>query len=91
MALLIYTFHYIAPNQTLGLWQHGYGYKDAVLYSSVSYPIFGQRFFGGHANLTQGETVVHVDGTVAHRVRVQNLEQVIPCTVDIFEHSETAF
>jgi len=91
MAVLIYTFDHIAPNATHTLFIHGYGYKQAVLYSSVSYPISGQQFPGGRAALTQGETSVHVDGTVAHTVYVQNLDQVTPCKVDIFRRSETAF
>jgi len=91
MAVIIYTYDYIAPNATHTLFIHGYGFKDAVLYSSVSYPAIGQYYPGGSANLTQGETLVHVDGTVAHLLHVRSLGDIFGCTVDIFEHSETAF
>lgn len=87
----IYTFDYIAPNASTGLFYHGYGDNTAVSYSAVVFAGSGAGVLypEGHATLTQGETFRHVDGTTARKVYVQNNAPFNSCTVDILELSES--
>jgi len=89
-AQLVYRFNYIGPNSGNNVFIHGYSNRDAVNYSAVVYPLSGDAYYPlGHANLTQGETFRHVDGTVARKVYVQNLAPFNPCVIDVLQMSET--
>jgi hypothetical protein len=84
-ANLEFRFDFIAPNSSAGVFIHGYGNREAVAYSAVVYPGFGAGVPNplGKINMTQGEVLRHVDGTIGRTIFVQNLAAFNSCTVDI--------
>ena len=84
-ANLEFRIDYIAPGASAGVFIHGYANNQAVAYSAVVYAGFGDGvpFPLGRVNLTQGEVLRHVDGTIGRTVNVQNLAPFNSCTVDV--------
>jgi hypothetical protein len=91
---VVYTFYLPAGwfgfNTTGSVFIHGYANNKAVNYCAIIYPtpfdpLVGDIEGGGPVIITQGETFRHIDGTVARKVRVQNLDMVNNCRVDIVE------
>jgi hypothetical protein len=84
-ANLEFRFDFIAPNSSAGVFIHGYGNREAVAYSAVVFPGSGAGVPNplGKVNMTLGETLRHVDGTIGRTVNVQNLAPFNSCTVDI--------
>jgi hypothetical protein len=79
-----FRWDYIGPGASVSVYIHGYSANETVVYSAVVYPLEGDAYIPlGHVNLTQTEVYQHVDGTVAHKVYVQNLASFNPCEVDI--------
>jgi hypothetical protein len=92
-ANLVYRFDYIARGATTSLFIHGYSENEAVNYSAVVG--FPRGLYGktprdrAQINLTQGETFLHVDRTVARKVYIHNLSGINPCAVDILQIVES--
>lgn len=70
----LFTWPSISPGETVGLFIHGYGTSDFAAYSIV--PALHSNEPPGaetvQAQLTYGLTGVHVDGTIARTIYVQN-------------------
>jgi len=74
-AARVYTWHGIAPNATVGIFVHGYDTKDVVAYSIVPYYDANEPPGAAPkkaAQMTEGETSIHVDGTIARTIFVEN-------------------
>jgi hypothetical protein len=82
-----YRWELIQPNESVSVFIHGYGERQAVNFSAVVYGGY-VPFDIGHINVIQGETFRHVDGTVARKVAVQNLASNYS-KVDLLVMSET--
>jgi len=83
-AELEYTWDYIAPYTSVSVYIHGYTWQEAVAYSAVVYPLQGEAYTPwGAISMTQTDSYLHVDGTIARVINVQNLAPFNPCTVNI--------
>ena len=83
-AQIEYSFDYIEPNGSASVFIYGYSNRHAVNYSAVVHALSGDAYYPlGAANITQGETYRHVDGSIARTVHVQNLAPFNPCAVDV--------
>lgn len=84
-AALIYRFNYIAPNSEVHLFSHGWSVRQAVNFSIVVYAQRGEgvNYPMAHATIREGETYMHVDGTVARKVYIRNHAPFNGCTVDV--------
>ncbi len=88
----VYRFDYIAPNSQAELFNHGWDVTDAVNYSIVVYAGSGPGvpFPVGHATVTEGETRMHVNGTVGRHVYIRNNAPFNSCTVDVLAQWQQA-
>jgi hypothetical protein len=75
----------IAANAGMEWFIHGWNNNQAVTYSLVVFPGSGEGVPNpaGHATLTQGEYFLHVDGTFAQKVRIQNNAPFNSCDVHL--------
>ncbi|GEM_PF-5890582 len=70
----VYEWTHIAPNETVGVWIHGYGTDEFVTYS-ITAALSSNVPPGAvdvKAQLTIGDTGPHVDGTVGRLLNVTN-------------------
>ena len=89
-AWTVYTWHYVAPGETVGAYIHGYSESEATIYSATVSPLAGDAYAPlGRINLTQGIVARHVDGRVAREAWVQNLASFNPCAVRLDVISES--
>lgn len=84
-ARIAYRFDYIQGSGGNSVFIHGYSGNQAVNYSAVVRGLFSSSY----VNITQGQTTIHVDGTVARIVSVQNLTPTASGPVEILEMSES--
>jgi hypothetical protein len=75
----------IAANSGTDWFVHGWSDKQAVTYSLVVFPGSGAGVPNpvGHATLTQGQYFLHVDGTFAQTVHIQNNAPFNSCVVHL--------
>jgi len=70
----LYQWDNISPNETVSLFIHGYATTDFAAYTII--PALDSNEPSGAvqvmAQMTNGVSSVHVDGTIAHTVIVQN-------------------
>jgi hypothetical protein len=75
-AVLEYQWPYIAPGATAGLFIHGFAQSDVGVFDAIPLNIgnLGTAYTPlFDIKLTQGEVSIHVDGTYARTLDVQNL------------------
>ncbi len=79
-----YSWDYIAPGATVGVYIHGYPDNWALTYCGVVYALEGEAYYPlGQIDVTQTEVTRHVDGTLAHTVWVTNRAPFNPCATDL--------
>ena len=73
MAVYDIAWDAIAPGSRSSWFIHGFNANQAVTLSIVVFGGPGPVFKSvGHATLTQGESMEHVDGTKAYKIHIQN-------------------
>ncbi len=87
----VFRWDFIAANSGAGLFLHGMRDNQAVSFCIVAFAGSGAGVSNpvARATLTEGETLRHVDGTVARRFHVQNNAPFNSCTVDLLMLTET--
>lgn len=81
----------VAANGTFDMFVHGWSDKEAVCFSIIPFPGSGPGVLypTGHATVSQGETLKHVDGTWGRYVHIQNNAPFNTCDVHIIAQSES--
>lgn len=74
----------LAPNSSSSWFIHGYTAYEAVTFSIV----VSGNVNPGHATLTQGESIEHVDRTKAYKIYIQNNAPTSTTYVRILENKQ---
>jgi hypothetical protein len=90
-AVRAFRWDFIAANSSANLFLHGMRNNEAVSFCIVVFAGSGAGVPNpaALATLTEGQTLRHVDGTVARRFHVQNNAPFNSCTVDLLMIRET--
>lgn len=79
-----YTWSWIAPGARVSVFIHGFSPREAVLFSASPYALSGDAYYPlGSCRLEQGDSLMHVDGTIGRTVTVTNLAPFNPCMVEL--------